>query len=148
MQNTKLYALAQRVSTMDEGLIFEIVFNDERIKNEIIRLNTEEQLFERGIDSRGISLGEYSPTTIELKKKKGQRYDHITLKDTEDFYKSFRVSVNRVVIEIIADPFKDDTNLFDDFGEDIVGLTDESKEKLKEMAIVKYLEYWNANILR
>jgi hypothetical protein len=133
---------------LDEGLIFEIVFNDARIKDEIIRLNTEEQLFRRGIDSEGKSLGTYSPFTVEIKKKKGQPTNRITLKDTGEFYDSFRVTANRVSITIDADPIKDDNNLFDDFGEEILGLTDESREKLKEMAVKKYLEYWKTNILR
>jgi len=148
LQNTKLYALVQRISSLDEGLIFEIVFNDSRIKDEIIRLNTEEQLFRRGIDSDGKSLGTYSPFTVEIKKKKGQPTNRITLKDTGEFYDSFRVTANRVSITIDADPIKDDNNLFDDFGEEILGLTDESREKLKEMAVKKYLEYWQTNILR
>ena len=148
LKNTAIYPLAQRIATMDEGLIFEIVFNHQYIKDEIIQMNTEDQLFDKGIDSKGESLGEYSPFTIELKKLDGQRYDHITLKDEGDFYKSFRVSVNKVTIEITADPIKDGNNLFDDFGEDIIGLTDESKQKLQEMAVIEYINYWKANILR
>lgn len=148
LNKTALYTLAQRISTMDEGILFEIVFNDVRIKNEIIRLNTREQLFQKGIYSDGNSLGEYSPFTVEVKKKKGQRHDHITLEDTGDFYGSFKVSADRISITIDANPIKDDNNLFDDFGEDILGLTDESRKKLKEMAIVEYTEYWKAHILR
>lgn len=148
LKNTAIYTLAQRIATMDEGLIFEIVFSNPLIKNEIIRLNTEEQLFNKGIDSEGVSLGTYSPFTVEQKKKKGEPTDRITLKDTGDFYKSFRVSVNRVSITIDADPIKDDNNLFDDFGEEILGLTDESKKKLEEMAVIEYIKYWRNNILR
>lgn len=160
MQNTKLYALAQRVSTMDEGLIFEIVFNDKLIHKKIIQLNTVDQLRTKHIDSNGDFLyskkhesGVYSKTTEIISKGRkiaGTRY---TLFDTGDFFNSWEVKADKVSITITADPIKPGnpfggTNLFEEYGEDIVGLTDESKEKLKEMAIIKYLEYWNANILR
>jgi len=148
LKNTAIYTLAQRIATMDEGIIFEIVFNNPLIKNEVIRLNTKEQLFNKGIDSKGDSLGTYSPFTVEQKKKKGQRHENITLEDTGDFYKSFRVSVNKISITIDADPIKEDNNLFDDFGEDILGLTDESKQKLQEMAVIEYIKYWRNYILR
>lgn len=147
LQNTDLYALVQRISSLDEGVIFEIVFNDKRIQDEIIRLNTQEQLFKRGIDSEGKIIGRYSINTqrINPEKRAGSPY---TLKDTEEFYKSFRVTANKVMIEIDANPFKENDNLFTKYGEEIVGLTDESREILKEMAIIKYLEYWDKNILR
>ena len=148
LNNTAIYTLAQRVSTMDEGIIFEIVFNNPLIKNEIIRLNTREQLFSKGIDSDGVSLGTYAPFTVREKERKGQPTNRITLEDTGEFYQSFRVSANRVSITIDANPIKDDNNLFDDFGEDILGLTDDSKEKLKEMAVIQYIKYWKTNILR
>lgn len=59
------------------------------IQQDIMDLNREDQLYDKGIDADGRSLGEYSSKTIEEKKKKGQRYDHITLSDTFEFYKSW-----------------------------------------------------------
>lgn len=149
LQNTDLYALVQRISSLDEGVIFEIVFNDKRIQDEIIRLNTQEQLFKRGIDSEGKRITpEYTNRTKVIKLGKGQRTDHVTLKDTGDFYNSFRVSANKVSITIDADTLKDTNDLTDKYGDEIIGLTDESREILKEMAVIKYLEYWEENILR
>lgn len=98
-----------------------------KVLDEIIRLNTEDQLEEDGIDSLGRDLGDYSPYTKILKKLKGQRTDHITLKDTGDFYESFVAVVNNSEIIIDADGIKDDgTDLFRQYGNDIAGLTDEN----------------------
>jgi hypothetical protein len=55
----------------------------------IINTITDDQLYEKGIDGRGQSLGEYANITKEIKKEKGQRYDHITLRDTGDFHSAF-----------------------------------------------------------
>ena len=94
-------------------------------KDYIIELNTEgektSQLFELGVDSQGNRLGDYSGFTKNIKASKGQRIDHITLKDTGEFYKSFKVTPNKKGFRITANPNKDDSNLFDDFGVDIVG---------------------------
>ena len=57
------------------------------------------ELHEKGIDSLGVSLGNYAATTIEGtaqfagRAERGLRFDHITLFDTGDFYKSFKVIV-------------------------------------------------------
>jgi hypothetical protein len=109
--------------------------------NLIIELNTFEQLHEKGIDSLGVSLGQYSPTTIQGtaafagRAERGLRYDHITLFDTGDFYKSFKVIIRNEsdsFFLIDADPVKEDTNLFQEWGEDIVGLTQESIDVLND----------------
>lgn len=115
----------------------------------IIDLNTKNQLYDKGIDSEGRSLGDYSANTIEGttqyegKKQKGQRYDHITLNDTGAFYESFKVFLDsNSDFEITADTLKDTTDLIEEYGENILGLTEESlgilREKAKEI-IINYL---------
>lgn len=106
-----------------------VLFDDSNFRKLIIDLN-QEQLYEYGIDSNGNSLGEYTPYTKQLKQEKGQRIDHITLKDTGDFYNSFQLIFNNSdgSIQIIADGQKEDTNLFREFGIDILGLTEENMD--------------------
>ena len=109
--------------------IMKHLFDNKEFRKLIIDLNTEDQLFEQGIDSKGRSLGDYSIATIEGtsnfrgKKQKGQRYDHITLKDTGDFYRSFRIELTGSTFKIVADGQKEETNLFAEYGIDIIGLT-------------------------
>jgi hypothetical protein len=96
----------------------------------VIKLNTEglptSQLYQLGEDSTGRTLesigGGYSPFTIEEKKRKGQPTDRVTLKDTGDFYLSFSVIPFKGGFEITANPIKDDTNLFEEWGKEILGL--------------------------
>jgi pectin methylesterase-like acyl-CoA thioesterase len=115
---------------------------DNGVKEEIVQLNTIDQLFDKGIDSLNKSLGKYANTTIELyKKPKGQKYSNITLKDTGDFYRSFKVEVTKDSIKINANPIKEDNNLFDDFGAEIVGLTTQNRMRVSEMILNKIIIY-------
>ena len=138
LQNTILFKMLQRIEKINPNEVFEIVFNDPRITNMIIDLNTNEQLFEQGVDSEGRDLksigGDYSYVTKDIKSFKNQPYDHITLKDTGDFYRSFIVRAYAGRIVITADTIKDDDDLTDRWGTDILGLTKESREKLVDFA--------------
>ncbi len=117
----------------DKAWMFAI---DVEVKEEIIRLNTEDQLFSEGIDSKGDMLGQYAPFTVSEKKVKGQRFDHITLRDTGAFYNSFRVIADPKGITIKAD----DTSLYDvpltqTWGIDVLGLTLENWGFIREMIL-------------
>lgn len=96
---------------------------DSNIRELIISLN-QEQLYNLGEDSEGKSLGTYAPSTVMIKQAQGVPTDRITLKDTGDFYSSFKVFYSNGEIFIDADGQKDDTNLFTEYGEDILGLND------------------------
>ncbi len=74
--------------------IIHATLQNSSIQQDIMDLNREDQLYDKGIDADGRSLGEYSEKTIREKKKKGQRYDHITLSDTFEFYKSWMFKNN------------------------------------------------------
>ena len=111
----------------------------------VIELNTEgqptSQLFKLGEDSLGRPLkgktilkdGDYTPFTVKEKRKKGQPTDRPTLKDTGGFYMSFRVIPFVGGFRIEADPIKDNTNLFEELGEDIVGLNDENLQIITDV---------------
>jgi len=96
---------------------------DSNIRELIINLN-QEQLYNLGEDSEGKSLGTYAPSTVMIKQAQGVPTDRITLRDTGDFYSSFKVFYSNGEILIDADGQKDDTNLFAEYGEDILGLND------------------------
>jgi len=131
-----IFKTLDKIINIDQDAIIENILRDPEFQRFIINLNTEgeatSQLFEQGIDALGKSLGDYAGTTIEGtanfkgKREKGQRFDHITLKDTAKFYKSFRMKVANGGFLLIADPNRGDTNLFNDFGKEVVGLTDEN----------------------
>jgi len=129
--------IANKAKKLDSNrLMFEVLKNDKKIQKEILDLNRWAQLFRKGIDSDGILLsdvrpkGGYTSYTIQLKREKLQRTDHVTLRDSGEFYDSFKLKVSNTFFEIDANPNKDQTNLFDEWGEDVLGLTDESKDIL------------------
>ena len=133
--------ILQNVKKLDEKEAWLFVI-DKEVREEIIRLNTEEQLYEDGIDSLNEKLGDYSPYTIMIKRSKGQKTSHITLKDTGAFYESFKIEVNRTGLTIIADDTsKYDIPLTDDFGIDILGLTQDNKLYLFDWLDENYNNY-------
>ena len=79
---------------LDETKIINAILSDKNFQKFIISLNQNDQLFDLGIDSLGVSLGEYSDFTKVQKQSDGQRFDHITLLDTGGFYKSFTITVS------------------------------------------------------
>lgn len=137
------------IINIDESDAWMFVIDNEESKEEIIRLNTEDQLYERGVDSMEVSLGEYAPYTISRKIVKGDRYDHVTLKDEGRFYDSFIVIVDRNGFTIIADDFSVyDQPLSVTYGLDILGLTKENMYWLGEFIRDKYTEYVIQQLLR
>lgn len=126
----------KKAADIDE--VLQEIVADSKIQQLAIELNTKgqptSQLFEQGVDSLSVSLGEYAGTTIEGtssfegKREKGQRFDHITLEDTGKFYSSFKIETggNAFLLKITANPNRGDSNLFDDFNKDIVGWTEQN----------------------
>lgn len=140
---TRIGLLAQRLANLDEGVAFKFVMDNSLIKEKIIEFNTRDQLYEKGVNSKGVKLsdigGDYSNYTLQLHPEKIR--DRITLYDTGEFYESWRVVVDETGITIYVDPIKEDTNLLQEWGEDVVGLADESMEKLKPYVLELYREY-------
>ena len=96
---------------------------------------TEEQLFEKGIDGLGKRLPSYSPVTVQLKKLKGQPFDRTTLRDTGEFHSSIKVKLQRDGIKIESDPIKEDTNLLEVYGEEILFLTEENLTEFRNVLL-------------
>lgn len=144
--NTRAFEYFKKVAALNPEVVFRIVFDREQIKEEIIYLNTKKQLYEKGVNSNGEDIAQvrgrgYAFSTVVSKRAKGQPTDRVTLKDAGEFYRSWKVFVKRGSITIVADPFKEDTNLFEEWGIEILGLTDMSIEELKPLVIENYKNY-------
>ena len=129
--------LLNNLNKLNINDIFYSLWSDNKVQNYIIKLNTSgektSQLYSLGVDANGVALGDYTFNTIQMKLAGdgNKRVDHITLTDSGDFYKSFVVAPNKKGFELKADPITDDgTNLFDRFGEDVVGLTKDNQKLL------------------
>lgn len=138
---TRLDKLFSALDNLTEDKIW-LFAVDKDVQEEMIRINTEDQLEEEGIDSLGRKLGDYAPSTIAYKRRKGQRYDHVTLKDEGDFYNSFniKVNVNEIIIDA-DDSSKYNKPLFEVWGVDVLGLTDENMTYIKEMILENYIKF-------
>ena len=134
---TKLSKQIEKFRSLSENELMKYLSENQGLKEEIIYLNTYGQLYE-GIDSKGGSLGTYTPYTISIKERKGQPTDHVTLKDTGEFYSSFNVSLTSDYdLHITAQPIKDDTDLTEKYGDAIIGLSEESISRIRSM--VKFI---------
>ena len=69
------------------------------------------------------------------RKKAGTRYN---LFDTGAFYNSMIVILGNNFFEVDSDPIKDNDNLYTKYGEEIVWLTQDSKDKLSERLVDEY----------
>lgn len=110
----------------------ERIVQDATLMNEaqIIELNTEDQLYMKGIDATGKPLQpSYAPLTVTVKRLKNQPTDRVTLRDEGDFHGSFKISYGRGAIAFFADDPKA-MALERKYGVDIFGLTDAN---VKEM---------------
>ena len=106
-------------------LIQEIILDNESV---IVELNSEEQLYEQGINTYGVKISDYQPyteVTIEEKKMKGQPTNRVTLRDEGDFENSFSIRITSTYFQIIAGDWKVE-ELTKKYGDEILGLTDEN----------------------
>lgn len=122
-----------------------IILDNESI---IVEMITQQQLYEQGIEGRGIEISSYAPyaeSTIRKKIKKGQPTNRVTLKDTGDFYKSLRIEFDDKGFYIVSNDFKS-PYLLKKYGPTIFRLTDENLKTLihkyiKPTLTVKLKEY-------
>ena len=139
--------LTNRVAKLDEGIILNRFVELPIVQKFILDLNRVDQLFDKGIDSKNRALGVYTPFTINSKNERGVPVPsdfHITLFDTGQFYSTFVIIPGKDFFEIDANPIREDSNLFEDFGEDILGLNDENLQILidffKETVVLRVKE--------
>lgn len=144
-EGSEVMKLLDRAISISSDDIFIKVYSQDRVKKFIAKLNVD-QMDVEFVNSEGVQLsdvgGDYSPVTIELSIERGRPkkgIDKVDLHGTKEsggdsgeFHKSIHVShVDATGFIIDADPIKDDgTNLFTEWGEEILGLTFDSLEKL------------------
>lgn len=109
-------------------------------KREILDLIREDQLRSKGIDGTGDIIGTYSLTTSFINPDKAFNTPY-TLFDTGKFYKSMFIRVMSDQFTVNADGQKDDDNLFDKYGDEIIQFTDENLDKIKAIIRKSYLDY-------
>lgn len=140
---TELGDMFKRVEMLDIVHAWFYAF-DKDIEHYVLYLIQKEQLVDLGINDAGKIIGRYSELTQQLNplKKQGSPY---TLLDTGEFFKSMVVKVLRDSFIVDGDGNKTNfigtTNLFQLYGDGIVGLTEYNKERLMEMLKENYIKY-------
>jgi hypothetical protein len=137
LMQTELGRLLNRSRTLSTRYLWQLVFRDYRLKQLVLWWIQQDQLYKKGIDENGKVIGTYSEVTEMINPKKVAG-THYTLFDTGEFYDSMKVVVLNDSIVIEANPKKteetefgfDVVNLFEEYGEGIIGLTTENKQKL------------------
>lgn len=142
----RLLKVLSKAATISVDDVMIAVASNKFLQQDIIYFNTVDQLFNKGINAEGESLEVvrgigYAFDTIKDKIRKGLPYDRITLYDTGKFYSSFRIQLIGTTLFIVAETVKGDTDLIDEFGPDIIGLTPENKEKILVLARIITKEY-------
>lgn len=142
LMNTRIGDLLNKATRITFSDVWKQVFRDEQLKVEILDWIRWEQLYNEGVDEFGQIIGTYSRATemFNPEKLEGTPF---TLYDTGEFYNSMMIEVFDDYIEIDADGLKVDefgqtTDLFQEYGYEIIGLTDESKEKLAQELIERF----------
>lgn len=147
LMDTKMGDLLRRVSRVSFSDVWREVFKDEQFKTEILDWIRWEQLFADGVDELGQIIGTYSRYTELLNPEKTEGTPY-TLYDTGAFYDSLIITVLGDSIEIDGNGLKTDefgqqTDLFQEYGYEIIGLTEESKTKLAKELIEKFQFQFN-----
>jgi len=135
--------LTDRVAKLDENKLVNIYISDDTVKEFILDLNRVEQLFKDGIQSDGSPLtstnntpGYYSLSTQEYYagktfSYKGQSKQKIFgekyfLYNEGKFFSTFVIVPQKDGFLIDANPQRERTNIIEEYGKEIIGLTDEN----------------------
>jgi len=150
-RETRLYKYAEKLIALKgkEDEIFQLVLDNSTIKDLIKFLNTDKQLGQEHVDSQGEALFNslYGRTVYSPNDPKGRAGQPYKLKDTGDYWRSFNVEVGRGIIIIESDPFKGQDNLFDAFGAQVEGLTNENLEILIRTAHEYFIKWYETKLL-
>ena len=145
-----------RALTYESTLFF--VFSQDHVQLFAIELNTGSpnnneygQLFLHGVDAEGVQLaqigGDYAPRTVEIKQFEGLPFDRVTLYQEGDFYKSWSFVQKKDSFVLMADTIKEGEDLQERWGDNIIGLNDESITLLIQEVLPDIINYILSSLL-
>jgi len=131
-----LIEAAKRLSRLDSNDVFIFVFSRNEVLEFAERLNREQ--LRTGFDAKGESLKErsdYSPSYRAFKTRRGTPKDIVDLNLTGKFYDSIQAKYEGGNLIIQGDTIKDGQDLRKRWGNQIIGLTNENIEILRQYII-------------
>lgn len=117
--------LSRNLQNISPNKEVEEILREPQLQAQILDLN-QAQMFDKGFDAKGDSLGDYSAASIDIY---GKRAGHIQLYETGEFYGSMKVLVGTDGFVISGDMVKPDQDLQKKWP-DALGLTEESKSEI------------------
>lgn len=149
-----LEVIARNVKKLNEDKAFQKVIRTPAIQVEAIRLNRDEQLYQKGVDNQGNKMRSdyarfgnfYANSTIAIKNEKNQPTDRVTLRDSGAMYQTFKTKIVGDELMLDVNSIKEGKDLVNRFGQ-FAGLDEESKNKLLIMAKPIVLDYVKNTIL-
>jgi hypothetical protein len=106
-------------------------------ESEIVDANRE-QLY-AGFKADGSSITpEYTPYTVKRKNDKGQVSNHVTLKDTGEFYKGLKIEIKNNDFEIVS-PWSKFNELRAKYGNEITGLDQIDMAKITDEKLTPFV---------
>ena len=131
---------ARRISRLQSNDVFIFVFSRTEVLEFAERLNREQ--LRSGVRSDGETLRiegdpkrDYSPKYRAFKTKRGTPKDVVDLNLTGEFYDSIQAKYENGNLILQGDPIKDGQDLRKRWGNEIIGLTKENVELLREYIV-------------
>lgn len=124
-----LIKVCKNIQKLNRENILIDIYEKKKMQDFILDKNRYDQLFYQGVDSNGYRLAPYSANTIVIKRRKNQPIDRTTLKDSGDFYDTF-VLIFSSDLDFIVGADDSGKNLFDRYGNDILGFTKDNKDEI------------------
>ena len=139
LNRTPFYEFVERFQKLNEVEAWVTSFDGD-LEDEIWKLIVIEQLDKKGVNELDQVIGLYSRRTEEIdpRKKAGTPY---TLNDTSAFINSIAVQVGNDFFTVNGNGQKSNTNLFERYGDGIIGLTPDNLAIVKEMLKDKFINY-------
>jgi len=123
------------IETSRNEIIERVLRENEEI---VVEYVSENQLFEKGEDGQGRSLGNYTFATMQIKQRKNQPTDRMTLRDTGEFHRRFYIEFSPNGFSIRSSDDKEEM-LKDEHGESIMDINDENLTDLMENYVMPEL---------
>jgi hypothetical protein len=150
---TVIHEFLRKLESINLNQLLSEVFNEAVVQQKLIDLNKFDQLF-KGVDANNRSLGSYAPSTVQIKREElsegvilpPQSFDNIILRHTGAFWDSIYVDVKRNEIVFKGDTDKGMIDLIREYGKDILGLSDQSIEKIQPLLKNKLIEKINTKL--
>lgn len=134
--------LKRQLNDLQRSEIKRIVMGIVKDSEEIITSYNKQQLQDTGENSFGVKLsdigGEYSPFTIEIRKKKGKQTKHVDLFDKGDFQGDFYIDIKSDSAVIDSKDAKRD-ELVERWGIELFGVNDENKQDFIDQILLPNL---------